>query len=79
MQTVLILTKDFGHKANGENMARRRHDRPCAPQEGEPVPQQQFVELGGRLIVDPAEHVAETGLRIDVVQLGFLREDCDRG
>jgi hypothetical protein len=45
MQPVLILTRDFGHKANGENMARRRHDRLCESQAGEPVPQQQSAEL----------------------------------
>jgi hypothetical protein len=43
----------------------------CAKDAGRasPVPRQQFVELDGRLIVDPAEHFGETGLLTDVVQL----------
>ena len=34
------------------------------------MPGQEFVEPGGRMIGDPAEHVSQPSLRIDVVHLG---------
>jgi hypothetical protein len=37
-----------------------------------PMPGQQLVQFSGRVIIDPAEHVGEPGLRINAVQLGGL-------
>src|SRR5690242_17722233 len=37
-----------------------------------PVPGQEVGKPGGRMIVDPAEHVGEPGLRIDAIKLGGL-------
>jgi len=31
------------------------------------------------MVVDPAEHVAEPGFRVDVVELGWLDQRVDRG
>ena len=36
------------------------------------MPGQELVQLGSRVIIDPAEHIGEPGLRIDVVELGGL-------
>ena len=35
-----------------------------------PIPRQEFIELRDRLIVDPAEHVGEPRLGIDIIELG---------
>ena len=35
-----------------------------------PVPGQKLVEVPGRMVCDPGQHVGEPGLRIDVVHLG---------
>jgi hypothetical protein len=44
----------------------------CDGVDGLPIPRQEFVEAGGRMIADPAEHVGQPGAWIDVVQLGRL-------
>jgi len=37
------------------------------------------VQFGGRVIINPAEHVSEPSLRIDAVQLGGLDQREHRG
>jgi hypothetical protein len=37
------------------------------------------VQFGGRVIINPAEHVGEPSLRIDAVQLGGLDQREHRG
>src|SRR5207248_2747935 len=44
-----------------------------------PVPRQEFVKLGCRMIVDPAKDVGEPGFRIDVVELCRGDQGIDRG
>jgi len=39
----------------------------------------QFVQFSGRVIIDPAEHIGEPGLRINAVQLGGLDQRKHRG
>src|SRR5271166_3715126 len=43
-----------------------------------PVPGQQLVQPSSRVVGDPAQHVGEPGLRVDVVELGsgYQRVDC---
>ena len=36
------------------------------------MPGQELIQLGSRMIIDPAEHIGEPSLRIDVVELGGL-------
>jgi hypothetical protein len=36
------------------------------------MPGQELIQLGGGVIVDPAEYIGEPSLRIDVVELGGL-------
>jgi len=43
------------------------------------MPGQQLVQFSGRVIIDPAEHVGEPGLRINAVQLGGLDQREHRG
>jgi hypothetical protein len=47
----LILTTDFGHTADGEDVARRGHDQAAFDAgSASAVPGQEFVELGRRVI-----------------------------
>src|SRR5580692_1730949 len=43
-----------------------------------PFPRQKLVELGCRVVVDPAEHVGEPRFWIDVVELGRCDQGVDR-
>ena len=36
------------------------------------MPGQELVQLGSRVIIDPAEYIGEPSLRIDVIELGGL-------
>jgi hypothetical protein len=36
------------------------------------MPGQELIQLGSRVIIDPAENIGEPSLRIDVVELGSL-------
>src|SRR5713226_7768960 len=42
----------------------------CGAVDDVPVPRQKFIGARGRVIVDPAEHIGEPGLRVDIVHLG---------
>jgi hypothetical protein len=44
-----------------------------------PVPGQQLVQPGSRLIGDAAQHIGEPGLRIDGVEFGRGNQGIDRG
>jgi hypothetical protein len=37
-----------------------------------PMPGQELIQLGSRVIIDPAEYIGEPSLRIDVLKLGGL-------
>jgi hypothetical protein len=51
VQPVLILTADFGHPANAEDVARRGHDQVAFDAgSASPVPGQEFVESDRRVI-----------------------------
>ena len=41
-----------------------------------PIPWQEFIDLRDRLVVDPAEHVGEPSLGIDIIELGSLNSEC---
>ena len=44
-----------------------------------PVPGQEFVEPGGRVIGDALQHVGEPGLQVDFVELGGADQRVDGG
>ena len=43
-----------------------------------PVPGKEFFEPGLRRLRDPAEHVGEPGLRVDIVELGGADEGVQK-
>jgi hypothetical protein len=51
VQPVLILIEDFGHTADGEDVGRRGHDSAAFDAgSASPVPGQEFIEPGRRVI-----------------------------
>jgi hypothetical protein len=36
------------------------------------MPEEELIQLGSRVIIDPAEYIGEPSLRIEVVELGGL-------
>ncbi len=44
----------------------------CGSSVGLPIPGQQFVEVLGRVIGQPSEHVGQPSLGIDIVEFGSL-------
>ena len=42
------------------------------------MPGQELMQLGSRVIIDPAENIGEPGLRIDTVELGSGDQRVDR-
>lgn len=44
-----------------------------------PVPLQQIVDVPGRMVGQPAEHIGVPGLRIDAVELGGLDKRVEGG
>jgi len=44
-----------------------------------PIPRQEFIELGDRLVVDPVEHVGEPCLRVDLIELRSANQSVHDG